>query len=78
MPTYYPLNPGDPENEHFLAATFRDVVLLIDSEFGEGYAKAHPELIGSVLASYVAWSRPFRGGGFPPEERGGEKGGPWR
>jgi hypothetical protein len=39
---------------------FLDAVKAIDSKFGDGYAKSHPELIGAFMnaaaADYATWS----------------------
>ena len=39
---------------------FLDAIKCIDSKFGDGYAKSHPELIGSFMnaaaADYATWS----------------------
>jgi hypothetical protein len=48
MPYFDPENPTD-EVQHWLHFIMRSAVGEIDSTFGDGYAKAHPELVGSYL-----------------------------
>lgn len=48
MLSFDPENPVD-EAQHWMHFLMRSAVGEINSTFGDGYAKAHPELVGAYL-----------------------------
>ncbi len=48
-----------PEDENYTAKAMREGVAAIDAEFGEGYARAHPELLAAFIQSEATQAAGF-------------------